>query len=208
MRSLLKLGLLTALGIGIPSNVLAQTTAAGPAEPKLEFNRVADNLILDLSYTGGMIANPDPTPFIRVFGNGKVIIHYPAYMKKAGDYTLQLSQEELDKLLKNFATEELLTAPESIEAMAVTAITQAGPSELPGDHGVKTNVKVNLDRVVPADTTRAPLTDVKTVISIQSAAIEAGAGAPIQPLQNFSIGVKELEGLANRTDLVKLPGNN
>jgi hypothetical protein len=42
---------------------------------------------------------------------------------------------------------------------------------------------------------------------LPTAAVEAGARAPIEPLQDFAAGIRQLEALAERPELVKLPDN-
>ena len=76
---------------------------------------------------------------------------------------------------------------------------------MPGNHGVTANVDVRLERVAP-DTAGPPaLLDVDRRISMPAAAVEASARAPMEPLQDFAAGVKQLEALAERPELVKLP---
>ncbi len=55
-----------------------------------------------------MLAEPDPEPLLRVYGNGRVHVHYPVYMKKAGDYELQLSIPELDALIRELANDGII----------------------------------------------------------------------------------------------------
>jgi hypothetical protein len=50
-----------------------------------------------------MLSNQDPTPLLRIYGDGKVLAHFPVYMKKAGDYQLTLSQSELLTLVRSLA---------------------------------------------------------------------------------------------------------
>jgi hypothetical protein len=200
------LGLLAILAVPL-GDALAQG-ADQPDEAKFSYTRAADQPILELSYEGGMIADRDPTPYIRVYGDGRAVIHRPVYMKDAGEFELQLSPEELENLLATFAQPQLLTLePGRLAAMAAEVQAEAGPVELPGDHGVTANVDVRLERVAP-DTAGAPaLLDVDRRISLPTAAVEAGARAPIEPLQDFAAGIRQLEALAERPELVKLPDN-
>ncbi|QFU74633.1 hypothetical protein EY643_02605 [Halioglobus maricola] len=55
--------------------------------------------MLAYSETPAMLGNADPTPRIRVYSNGRVLVHFPVYMKKAGQYELWLSEAELEQLL-------------------------------------------------------------------------------------------------------------
>ena len=58
-------------------------------------------LILSYSYHLPTIP-PDPTPRVRIYGNGRVVVHRPLYKSSPGDFELQLSNDELDELLRSF----------------------------------------------------------------------------------------------------------
>jgi hypothetical protein len=47
-----------------------------------------------------MLSAVDDRPSLQVFGNGRVLVHYPVYMKRAGDYELQLDDIELVNLIQ------------------------------------------------------------------------------------------------------------
>jgi len=79
------------------TKVLAQ--GAPPFEPQILFPSDADTVVITYSEVPDMLGNPDPTPLIRVFGDGEILVHYPKYMKRAGDYQLFLNPGELRKLL-------------------------------------------------------------------------------------------------------------
>ncbi len=56
-----------------------------------------------------MLAEQDPTPLLRLYGDGRARVHYPVYMKRAGDYELQLSTDEMRNLLADLEGEGLPT---------------------------------------------------------------------------------------------------
>jgi hypothetical protein len=66
-------------------------------EPVIQYHNIVD-----------MIANRDERPTIKVYGNGRVQVHHPVYKKNAGDYEMQLSQQELILLLETFANDGLM----------------------------------------------------------------------------------------------------
>ena len=161
--------------------------------------------IVELRYEGGLIKNPDPTPFVRVYPGGRVLIHYPAYMKKAGDYELQLSQEEIDELLSSFADRQVLTVENTaLETMAASVRTQQGPAEPIDDHGVKTVVQINAN-FQPGDTPDSGLMEVNRSLEATGLpspeVIDVVADPGLRRLKDFSSGVAELEALARRSDL-------
>lgn len=50
-----------------------------------------------------MLAGTDDRPSLQIFGNGRVLVHYPVYMKKAGDYEMQLDEAELVNLIQDMS---------------------------------------------------------------------------------------------------------
>ena len=89
---------------------------------------------------------------IEVYEDGRVRIHFPAYMKRAGDYLLQLSDNELQTLTERLSSPNvqlfdphLVTAEMEVAQVAkrtVTAISDASysnfefiPSVSPGNAG-------------------------------------------------------------------------
>ena len=50
-----------------------------------------------------MLANIDDRPSLTVYGDGRVLVHYPVYMKRAGDYEMQLDETELVSLLQSLS---------------------------------------------------------------------------------------------------------
>jgi hypothetical protein len=44
-------------------------------------------------------ADQDPTPLVRIYGDGRVVVFHPSYMKQAGHYEMLLSRSELEILL-------------------------------------------------------------------------------------------------------------
>ena len=50
-----------------------------------------------------MLANIDDRPSLTVYGDGRVLVHYPVYMKRAGDYEMRLDETELVSLLQSLS---------------------------------------------------------------------------------------------------------
>ena len=55
-----------------------------------------------------MLAGIDDRPTITVYGDGRVTVHYPVYMKKAGDYEMQLEEDELVSLVQSLSANGVL----------------------------------------------------------------------------------------------------
>ena len=59
-----------------------------------------------------MLAGINDRPTLQIFGNGRVLVHYPVYMKKAGDYEMQLDEAELVALIQSLSGNGLMTFDE------------------------------------------------------------------------------------------------
>ena len=77
--------------------LLAQS--APPLQPEFLLPANPDAVVISYSEIPDMLANPDLTPRIQVFADGRVMVHYSPYMKRAGDYQLFLNPGELRQLL-------------------------------------------------------------------------------------------------------------
>ena len=50
-----------------------------------------------------MLSTMKDNATLSIYGNGRVFVHYPVYMKKAGDYEMQLNGTELENLLRTLS---------------------------------------------------------------------------------------------------------
>jgi hypothetical protein len=73
---------------------------AQPANVSVQYSRSASALVVRYVHAPGEIREADPGVSVEAYGDGRVRVHYPAYMKRAGNYEAQLSSAELDLLLE------------------------------------------------------------------------------------------------------------
>ncbi len=55
-----------------------------------------------------MLSATNDMPSIKVYGNGHVLVHYPVYMKKAGDYEMQLDDAELVNFIHSLSNNGIM----------------------------------------------------------------------------------------------------
>lgn len=55
-----------------------------------------------------MLSAVNDRPSLKIFGNGLVQVHYPAYMKKAGDYEMQFDDAELIALIRSLSANGIM----------------------------------------------------------------------------------------------------
>jgi hypothetical protein len=103
-RSLL-FGVLLAVCVIVPE-AYAQNGIG--AYPQIRFSSNAVDPVIEYTLVHHMLAEQDPQPLLRVYGSGRVHVHLPLYMKRAGDYELHLTRTELDKLLHSLVQDGII----------------------------------------------------------------------------------------------------
>ena len=94
------------------------TTAVVSQAQIATWDRDPEALLVSYQDIWGELANQDPTPLIRIFGDGRVLVHHPVYTPKAGEYELWLEPTELEILLLSLLAEGLATfEPKSVESL-------------------------------------------------------------------------------------------
>jgi hypothetical protein len=82
--------------------------ASAGLQPVFHYSATASEPIIEYNLVHGMLAQPDPVPLLRVYGNGRVHVHFPAYMKKTGDYEMNVSPVELNELIRLLADDGIM----------------------------------------------------------------------------------------------------
>ena len=85
-----------------------------------------DPILIEYHRYSSKLAERDPTPLVRLYGSGKLLVHFPHYMKRAGDYQTTLTQEEVDQLMDTLRSAGFVGA-EAGETMRRVAFAQAEP---------------------------------------------------------------------------------
>jgi len=89
--------------------LLAAVNTVLAAGSVFEYPRDANYVVIEFSQSQDMILNVDPIPLLRIFGDGRVLVHYPVYMKRAGDYEMRLTDAQLQLLLSSLELKGILT---------------------------------------------------------------------------------------------------
>lgn len=72
-----------------------------------------------------MLSGVDDRPSLSVYGDGRVVVHYPEYMKKAGDYEMKISDEELVGLIQSLSENGVLDFDEDKAKRDISAERKA-----------------------------------------------------------------------------------
>lgn len=70
------------------------------ADGELSYDKSPDQLILAYHVSLDELVERDTTPRVRIYGDGKVIVHYSKVYRKAGDYSLILTENEIEEILQ------------------------------------------------------------------------------------------------------------
>jgi hypothetical protein len=101
--AILQLLLYLAFSVCLAATAHAASGPTAQSQPVFHFVAADDNLVIEYTLDHHLLAQPDPVPLLRVYGSGRVLVHFPVYMKKAGDYEMQISRAELGELLRMLA---------------------------------------------------------------------------------------------------------
>ncbi|MEE9422855.1 MAG: hypothetical protein V3V50_06820 [Gammaproteobacteria bacterium] len=76
--------------------------------PSFQLSNDANQPVITYTLNHAMLETVDETPLLRIYADGKVLAHYPVYMKKAGDYQFQLSKPALVALIQSLISDGVL----------------------------------------------------------------------------------------------------
>jgi hypothetical protein len=151
-----------ALGAALALIVAAVAAAAPPiaALPTIEPARRSDAVVVAYREVLGEIGGDDRGPSLTIYGDGRMVAHYPLYMKRAGDYEARLAPGELDTLLASLATKGVLdfdgpTIRAAARAATIAARQRALATNTPitvfeAADASTTVIEVAVERYVPA----------------------------------------------------------
>ncbi len=184
--------------IGLLSPLFAQASFQYAQEP--------NTLVVEMRRTSGEVGDPDPIPLLRIYGDGSVRVHFPSYLKRAGDYELQLSQTEMESLLASLIGNGVmvfdpLAAKRQKQEIAEQSGEQGSVSIIAD--GDTTVIEIHLESYTSPDGTTT--TDLSKKISWYGLQWDAKEYPGVETLQKLAAAERELLALCQREDLVKVP---
>ena len=90
-------------GLAILLLCASPAIAAGEGEPAVAYSTAPDHIVVRYIEVVGELEESDPGPTLTIFGDGRAVAHYPAYMRRAGDHVATLTRGELDGLVASLA---------------------------------------------------------------------------------------------------------
>jgi len=179
--------------------------------PVIEFATKSDAMVLSFRQTGGLIDASDAPPLLRIYGDGRTLVHLPASSPRGGDFSFQLSHDELADLLKSLSDRGVMTLqPDDIstkikEALEERAKIQRGPAvrRMIMDD-VTTVFEIRLERYAAAGSQAPPQADFHSAFSWYALQQSAKEFEEVVELQQLAAAERELLRLATREDAVPI----
>jgi hypothetical protein len=158
----------------------------------------------------GEIRDTDPGLPVRIHGDGYVVVHYPRYTKRAGDYALQLSRQEMDDLIRSLIEDKQIlefdeTAARRSKREAAIALPREPQPKLSAvlDDSL-TIIELRLDRYKAANGNGQELLNVDKKISWPGLRSDARQYPDIEAIQKLAATQQALLALTQRQDLKKI----
>jgi len=124
-----------------------------------------------------MLSGIADRPSLQVFASGRVLVHHPVYMKKAGEYEYWLAQPELVQLIQMLSSKGIMD------------FDHARVKSEKNSHDSKMKAKGELHYISDA---------VETVVDIRLQDYQKTASSPMQPTLKKRFAWKNLEQDAKR----------
>ena len=129
------------------------------AQEIIQVVRSPSNLVIKLKEHIGEIDFSLEAPSIEIYGDGLVLVFYPVYMKRAGRYQMQLSDQQLDALLNDMHNKRIPDFNREVvkQNMTTAAARQAQSGVLYYSSDPSTTIfELNLESYSPDLSTKTP----------------------------------------------------
>ncbi len=149
-----------------------------------------------------------PEPMLRVYGNGRVRVHFPAHMKRAGDYEMFLNPQQMSELLRELADFGMMEF-DSFAARHERDQLEDSRREATGEvfhisDDTITQIRIRLGRFQRSN--NAPLVrNLNRHIRLTNPRVHARRFPQSVRLQNAAAAVARLDALCHHPALRKLP---
>ena len=186
-------------GLMFSLSAMADSVFDYPHDPDFE--------VIQYTEVDSMIINADPLPLLRIYGDGKVLVHYPAYMKRAGDYQMQLSDDQVQQLLASLEQNNILGVTSDnilkLEKQMAASRVQSSQSIMERSDDTHSNINVRLRSYIPAATGIAQ-SNFSHSVSIKNLKWNAQHYSAMASLKSAAAAEDELKALLHHPNLKKI----
>ncbi len=208
--SSLRLATVSGLGLAAAAG-LAQVAIAGPQAgmaPAIEPSRRPDAVVVTYRELQGEIGGTERGPVLTVYGDGRVVSHYPVFMKRAGDWEHRLAPGELDALLRSLADKGVLDfdaqgVRAAARSAAADSVQRARAANTPvvlfeTSDASTTVIEVTVDRYVAATPGAHAVQGFTKRVAWTGVRGDAERHRGVSALQNLAAAEQELRALRDR----------
>ncbi|MCP4656062.1 MAG: hypothetical protein GY856_11670 [bacterium] len=181
-------------------------TGAAFARPQFDYPFDPEFLVVRYDQVHESIAESDNVLRLSIYGDGRVEIHFPFYLRRSGDFELWLSRSELDELLVELERNGVLDFdPERVrerrdQAEAVRRAREGTLVEVTSFSRIEIEIAL---RSYTCAEGAAPETDLRRKVSWRSLGPEARLYPELTELRDLAAAEKVLLELLERRDLVR-----
>ncbi len=179
-----------------------------------EYAEAPGALLVDYRVISAEVAGGEPLQRLQVYGDGRVRVQRPAFVKMPGDYELRLSREEVRDLIAALAAYGVFDFDENraraalktrIDAARAREVREGRPARVTAtlDADV-TLLEVFLERYTPADRGRPLQLNLARRIAWRNLAADGREHPQIPEIAGLAKSVEGLSRLAARTDLERI----
>jgi hypothetical protein len=170
------------------------------------YDRSGRTVVLRYQENVGALAADEPGPSVEVYGDGRVVVRYPAYMKQAGAYTTQIAPEDVAALVEEAVGAGIVGFDRAATAAAVQQAESArtAAQKRSGKPVILSDVSDPPTTVIEATLLPEPgKRSAKTVASARwtGLARDAERFPEIETLRDLANVEKQMRGLMQRNDL-------
>ncbi len=151
------------------------------------------------------MAGADRSTTVTVYGDGRVVVHYPPYGQRQGDYTMTLIKAELDELIASMLNKGVIEFDgQAAEAEKQAVLDAQGLGFHVSDADV-TTIEVQLASYNPTGEPGQESFDVRRELTFSALQSDANQFPSIQSLVNLAAAERELINLTVDQDLAPTP---
>ena len=142
---------------------------------------------------------------MTVYGDGRVVVHYPQYGARQGDYSMTLIKAELDELIASMVNKGVIEFDGQAAEAEKQALLAAQGLGFHVSDAVITTIEIELNSYNRTGEAGQEAFDVRRELTCSALQSEANQFPSIQSLVNLAAAERELINLTADQDLAPTP---
>lgn len=184
-----------------------------PGGAIIEYSGDPDTPVIEVTVDIGMVAGDEETPRLRIYGDGRLHVHFPPGMKRSGNYHMQLGDTQMADILISLSDKGLMTFDEREARQAIreakeqrSRAPRAKGQVLPKHRaeGTRTTITINLSQFKARGADQPTVSGFSHSISWHGTRSDAQNFPEIEEIANLFVAQQELLGLCNAPGLQKI----